>query len=201
MSHNISMVALILAAGSSSRLGQPKQLIEIEGIPLLQRIVSAFHQNESVHHVLVVTGANERVIRQRLGNLDTFDGVEWLSNPDWRMGMGHSLAHALNHVDQKYPQVRHAIVSVCDQPFLDSATIHRLTEMSSCHPDCIVSSAYSGTMGPPVVFPRRYFAELLNLSGDSGAKRIINKHMLDVVPVAFPRGAIDIDTVSDLNGI
>ena len=88
-------------------------------------------------------------------------------------------------------------MSVCDQPFLDTDIIGRLVARSMRYPEHIIPSAYSATVGPPVIFPRRYFHELAMLSGKQGAKKVIMRHMEKSIPVAFPKGGIDVDTASD----
>ena len=198
MNQSPFIAAVILAAGPSSRLGQPKQLIEIEGKPLLQRVIEAFLEAGSMQRIVVVLGANEHAIRSRLQNMYGISEVEWTANPNWNSGMGQSLAYGIDYVDNRYIELQHAVVSVCDQPFLDANLVRRLVKQSKRHPQSIIPSAYSGTVGPPVVFPRKYFRDLREVSGKSGAKSVILKHMERVIPVAFPKGTIDKDTISDI---
>lgn len=198
MNQDNSIGAVILAAGSSSRLGRPKQLLEIGGIPLLARTVSAIHATGGVDPVVVVLGAAAEEISGRLAALETVDTAEFVTFGDWQLGMGSSLAFGVDYMLRLRPELRHLIISVCDQPFLDAEHVNKLLAGCLKHPRHIIASAYADTLGPPVVFPRCFFHELVEGSGKGGAKVTILRHMEMVVPIEFPQGGIDLDTIGDL---
>ena len=198
MSEEILIGAVILAAGSSSRMGHPKQLIEIGGIPLLARTVSAIHATGNVDPVVVVLGASAEAIIARLGELDTAENAEFVTCPDWQLGMGSSLAFGMGRMLEMFRELQHVLISVCDQPCLDAGHINKLVAACVKHPQHIIASGYAGTLGAPVVFPRGFFDHLVQGSGKGGAKNIILQNMDKVIPVDFPQGGVDLDTIGDV---
>lgn len=181
-----------MAAGASTRLGQPKQLVEIEGKPLLGRVVESIRDSLN-GPVVVVLGANETIIGEVLVELD----VPTITNPDWESGMGSSIAVGVRHLLEKNDDLSSILVSVCDQPFLTAQVIEGLSETSAHHPDSIVASGYADTSGPPVIFPQEQFEELGKLTGRQGAKHLLISHATKVISFPFPKGEFDLDTAQD----
>jgi len=184
--------AVIVAAGASTRLGQPKQLVEIDGKPLLVRVVESIRDSLD-GPIVVVLGANETIIGEVLVELD----VSTVLNPDWESGMGSSIAVGVRHLLEKNDDLSGILVSVCDQPFLTAKVIEGLSETSAQHPDSIVSSGYADTNGPPVIFPAQQFDELGKLTGRHGAKHLLISHATKVISFPFPKGEFDLDTAQD----
>jgi molybdenum cofactor cytidylyltransferase len=182
---------IILAAGSSSRLGQSKQLLEIGGMPLLTRAATVALES-TIGPVVVVLGANEMAHREAAAHLP----VEIISNPRWETGMGSSLKAGLIQVLKQSPDTVAVIVMVCDQPLLTSGHLKALSETHQ-RTGKLAVSGYSGSIGVPALFSRGLFPEILAMPDGQGAKKILQQHPDEIVIVNFPEGAVDIDTQED----
>lgn len=183
---------IILAAGESARLGSPKQLLDLEGKPLLEHIIEA-GLNSLCTHTLVVLGANQATIYDAVKHLR----VSFIQNRDWQNGMGTSISTALNDLAEKTLPVESVILSTCDQPFLSPEILNRLIYTSTSKECKIVASKYSDTCGVPALFKSELFPDLASLDGKQGARKVIEKNIADVETIDFPEGAIDIDTEAD----
>jgi molybdenum cofactor cytidylyltransferase len=184
------LALILLAAGSSSRMGQPKQQLLIEGKSLLIHSVEIAIKSD-VAKVVVVLGSDEEIHRKTLNNFS----VEVALNSRWQTGMGSSLKEGLKHVLTNNPKTDAVIVMVCDQPLLTSGHLNSLIEKYRKTNALLVASTYSNTNGVPALFNHQLFGEILNLNDEHGAKKIIQKHQADTVD--FPEGAIDLDTQED----
>jgi molybdenum cofactor cytidylyltransferase len=185
---------IILAAGNSSRLGQPKQLLRYKDDTLLQHIIGeAVVINESV--VLVVTGANHELIEKEIDD----SKIKKAFNGEWELGMSSSIKTGLNKALQLYPEIEKCIFAVCDQPFVSHSIFESLITEYHATGKGIVASSYAETFGTPVLFDKKYFDELLHLEGQEGAKKIITRFLDDTASVSFEKGKIDIDTEDDYN--
>jgi molybdenum cofactor cytidylyltransferase len=187
---------IILAAGGSTRLGTPKQLLEFKGETLLRRI--ARESLASIcRPVLVVLGAQADEIKNELNGLDVYIA----ENSNWRDGMGSSIKTGL----EKLPAIENAIAGVvlttCDQPFVTSATINKLVETYRKAETRIIASAYQKTLGVPALFSKEIFPLLKELPSSNGAKQIIKQFQSEIIGVSFPEGAIDIDTKEDYEAL
>lgn len=181
---------IILAAGSSSRLGTPKQNLVFQGTTLLQRAITTALAADRAN-VMVVLGANAVSIEPTIAD----QPIQIIHNPDWQEGMASSIRIGLAAMQLSAPQIRSIILMLCDQPFVDVAIIDQLIKASAQH--SLVASAYNGTIGPPALFGSAHFEELLNLKGNEGAKKLLLKYADEVFKIPFPLGVIDIDTLSD----
>lgn len=182
---------LILAAGNSSRLGEPKQLLNFKGKTLLRNVVEeALKVSDSV---IVVTGSNHSEISKEIDNLE----VKITENISWNEGMGSSIKIGIAELLNSFPAVENCIISVCDQPFIEASVFSYLIQMQKDSQKEIVASKYSDTLGTPVLFSKKYFKELFCLSGSEGAKKLLQKFKDDIAEISFEQGAIDIDTPSD----
>lgn len=185
---------IILAAGNSSRLGQPKQLLPYKHDTLLQHIIEeAAVLSNAV--VIVVTGFNHELIAKKIDSSE----IKTTFNPDWELGMSSSINKGLNKTLQLYPEIEKCIFAVCDQPFVSHFIFENLIDVYHKTKKGIIASSYAETLGTPVLFDKKYFSELLNLKGQEGAKKIINRFLEDTASVPFEKGEIDIDTEEDYN--
>lgn len=181
---------ILLAAGSSARMGQSKQQLLINGKSLLVHVAEiAIHS--AVGKVVVVLGSEEKTHRHLLNDLK----VDVIFNPGWRTGMGSSLKAGLNHVITNNPKTIAVIIMVCDQPLLTSSHINSIIQKYRTANTPIVASSYANTIGVPALFNRQLFGEILKLRDEEGAKKIILNHTPEVVD--FPEGSIDLDTPYD----
>jgi molybdenum cofactor cytidylyltransferase len=185
---------IILAAGNSSRLGRPKQLLPYRGKTLLTHITTEA-LNASLYPVMVVTGAFQMEIRDSLLE----QAIEIAHNPDWEKGMASGIVAGLSKILSLYPDIEAVIIAVCDQPYISADLFRQLTEKHEGSGKAIIASAYSGTAGTPVLFDSKYFRELLTLSGGEGAKQLLQRYRDDVLTVPFPQGEIDIDKEEDVH--
>ncbi|MDW8330621.1 MAG: nucleotidyltransferase family protein [Cyclobacteriaceae bacterium] len=184
---------VILAAGSSSRLGQPKQLISWQNEPIIQRMAKIALAT-SARQVVVVLGAYAEQIVSVVAELP----VHILINPEWAMGIGSSIRCAIKFIQQTMPDTQGVLLMVCDQPYLTTGHLEHLIQTFILHGNPVVASAYEGTAGVPALFDRALFQELLQLSPDQGGAKIIrNTPNLHCIP--FPEGKFDLDTPADLN--
>jgi molybdenum cofactor cytidylyltransferase len=184
--------AVILAAGESSRLGRPKQLIQFRNKSLVRRIVDAAREAGCSPIVVVIGSDKNRVARE----LEQTSAVS-VENANWKSGMGTSIRSGVQHVIDIAPNVEAIVLLVCDQPFVDSHTIEQLIALGEKTKKAIVASSYAGTLGVPALFDRACFEELRALRNDRGAKPIILINLERVADVSFPEGKIDIDTAAD----
>ncbi len=188
----IQIGAVILAAGGSSRLGQPKQLIRFRGKTLLRRVVDATTE-AGCSPVVVVVGSDVAQITSELAALP----VSIAANRNWSDGLSSSIAVGVKHAAGIDPNLDAAILLTCDQPFVNAAALKQLIQLHLKNGKPIVASAYAETLGIPALFDRSCFGDLLQLRGDRGAKEIILARRHDVTPFNFPAAAIDIDTAAD----
>ena len=183
---------VVLAAGNSSRLGRPKQLLKYKESTLLKNtILEALKVENSF--VIVVTGSNHNIIEKEL-NLPE---ITFTFNSEWENGMSSSIVKGILELLLLNPDCEQCILAVCDQPFVTSSVFENLILESHKNKKGIAASTYSETLGTPVLFHKKYFQELLQLKGQEGAKKIIKKYIQDTVSVSFEKGNIDIDTEED----
>jgi molybdenum cofactor cytidylyltransferase len=183
---------IVLAAGSSSRMGRSKQLLEIDGEPLLVRCVKVALAVNPIN-VVVILGANEKPHREIIEKLP----VRIISNYYWKTGMGSSIKSGLNYLIQAAPDLEGVILMVCDQPALTTEHLQKLIEKFNEKKKSIIASSYSNSKGVPVLFGRSFFSNLLLLGDDQGAKKIVHQFPDQVDTVEFPNGSFDLDTEED----
>jgi molybdenum cofactor cytidylyltransferase len=187
---------IILAAGNSSRLGTPKQLLRYKNKTLLQ---TAIEEASLVPNaiVFVVTGANHDVIQ----NEPYTESIIICYNGEWEKGMSTSIATGLKELLALHPDIQKCILTVCDQPYLSSSVFKDLINTYFETGNGIIASSYSQTLGSPVLFDEKYFDALLELKGQEGAKKIITRFSDDTASVVFEKGAVDIDTIEDYHNL
>lgn len=183
---------ILLAAGSSSRMGRSKQLLEIDGEQLLQRAVQTAHQAEA-ETIIIVLGANEMIHRKIVDH----SIAKVIVNPEWEKGMGSSLKKGLSHLLEVAPQTEAALIMVCDQPLLTSAHLAKLINTAAANTSGIIASYYSDDPGVPVLFKKEFFKSLLSIADQEGAKSILQKNKNAITTIEFPGGETDLDTWSD----
>jgi molybdenum cofactor cytidylyltransferase len=180
---------VILAAGSSRRLGQPKQLLVVEEQTLLGRVYQTVRVHFPASQVHVVLGAQAGLMREQLP-------AEALTveNTEHQEGMASSIRAG---VGQLPVEAEGVLLLTCDQPLLSAALIGQIVETAQRRGRGIVACGYANQLGIPMLFDRRYFVTLLSLRGDKGAKTFLPNYLHDVAVVPFAEGALDIDTPTD----
>ena len=183
---------VILAAGASSRLGSPKQLLEYNGKTLLQHAVDTALAS-GCPKVMVVLGARADIFKPGLEN----QPIEILENNNWQEGMASSIRYALQHITIAGFQPESIIFMVCDQPYVTSSLLMSLVEKGVETGLPIIASGYGGKAGTPALFHKSMFSQLMELKGDKGARSLLAAQPQKVAIVPFPKGVTDIDTVAD----
>jgi len=173
-------------------MGKPKQLLNYNGITLLKYTTQiALDSNAST--LIVVLGANAGLLNKEIEN----ENATVVINHEWEKGMASSIIKGLDSLLITNPSIDGTIFMMCDQPFVSVSLLNDLIKTQQATAQPIVASNYGSTIGPPTLFHKTIFPELLKLEGDAGAKKIIEKHANKVATVYFPGGSIDIDTAAD----
>ena len=186
---------IILAAGNSSRLGEPKQLLSFQGKTLVRNVVE--EALKTTAYVLLVTGSNHSRISEEIKDLN----VKVIENKKWIEGMGSSINVGITELLRSFPSIKNCIISVCDQPFLNASVFSELIQIQKETEKGIIASKYSETIGTPVLFTEKYFKPLQSLAGEQGAKKMIENYKDDIAEISFEMGAIDIDTQADYKNL
>ena len=190
---------IILAAGQSTRIDRFKQLIKLEGKYMLEWVVDAALESR-LAHVILVLGHHFEKIQKVLNKKIHHPRIEVVINPQYPMGLSRSLRRGLLASKGSFPSV---MFLLGDQPMLDAKTINLLldrfwnSEKEICVPVC------RGKRGNPTVFSHKYYDQLLQIKGDIGARKMLEKYASHIirVEVDHPLGFLDIDTEVDLKSL
>jgi len=215
MSQQFHIAAVILAAGESSRLGQPKQLIQFRGKTLVRCMVDAASEARC-RPILVVLGNSKQTSHlhspgsptreAREHEIELVEGISSelkktgatiVANPNWKSGIGTSIRAGIQQLIEIAPGLEATVLLACDQPFVDRAVIGGLITLHHETRKSIVAASYAGTLGVPALFDRSRLPDLLGLDDSAGAKSIILSNRDQVAEFPFPEGEIDIDTPED----
>ncbi len=184
--------AVILAAGGSTRLGQPKQLLTHHGETLVRHAASAALAAGCLPTV-IVTGEEHVQIAKELTGLD----VQMRHHPHWERGIGSSIRAGVEQALLHQPALDALLIMVCDQPFVSVDLLVALIAARAKAGSKAAACTYAGTIGVPALFDRALFPALAGLSDEQGAKAILCAMEGEIARVEFPAGAIDIDTPAD----
>ena len=184
---------VLLAAGASRRMGEPKQLIEVGGKALVVRAAEAALAS-AAWPVVVVLGANTGKIRPLLARLP----VLVAENPAWAEGMASSLRAGVGTLRTFSRALDGALVAVADQPAFSAEIIARLVTARHKTDRGIVAARYAGRLGVPALFGREHFAALAALTGEEGARHFLAAYAAETAAVDLPELAVDLDTPEDV---
>jgi CTP:molybdopterin cytidylyltransferase MocA len=188
--------AILLAAGASTRLGQPKQLLRLSafgGETLIDHAVE-LARAAGAAPIFVILGAHAEEIHRECEMLDCI----LVRNEAWHEGMASSLRLGISAVLENVPAASGVMVLVCDQPGLSAEHLRQLLDAQELDPDSIAASRYAGRSGVPAIFPRTLFPSLLELQGDQGARTMLQRPEAAVHAIDFPGGEFDLDSPEDL---
>lgn len=183
---------MLLAAGGSSRLGQPKQLVKFQGESLLRRAARAL-AGSVYFPVVVVLGAESDASASEIAGLPVYQA----SNSDWQSGMSSSIRTGLARLLEMEPAIDGVLIALCDQPHVSAEMLERFAERFSVSNAAAIAAAYDETIGVPALFSRELFGKLQTLRGDKGARELLRSRS-DVLTIDLPSAAFDIDTDPDL---
>jgi len=189
------VAALLLSAGGSSRMGHPKQLIEIDNVSLIKRAAQTAISS-CCDHLYVIVGAQNNAIRNELAEMD----VTIVPNPNWQKGIGSSIHIGIRAIKSENDSIDAVIILLVDQPAVNVSLLNQLTKKFE-NGSTLVASSYADTIGVPALFSRTYFNELENLPNEQGAKCILKKYIKKVTKISFDKGVYDIDEPMDLERI
>ncbi len=183
---------LVLAAGGSRRMGIAKQLMRINGEPLV-RAAARIAVGANLQPVVVVLGAQADRIRPQLEGL----AVVAVDNANWQEGLASSLRTGIDAVVRAAPLARGVIVMPADQPRLTAAHLMNIEAAQRAGGSAIVASDYGDHRGPPAYFGRRHFPALRALRGDTGARELLCGDDVELV-TAPPGSGFDLDQPQDV---
>ena len=180
--------AIILAAGESSRLGSPKQLLPFKTKTLIS------HITETVATVFddrfrIVLGAHRNLIEHEIADYKAFIIV----NDHWQSGLASSIHTGIQSVQDVAQAV---MIILADQALITQTHLTMLLTHWQKNPGSRIASTYDSISGVPAIFPKCDFSELLDLSGDKGARQLLNQEH-NIIQVSIPEAAVDIDTQND----
>ncbi len=180
----MTTAAVILAAGGSTRLGEPKQMLRWRGATLLERAVRTAGA-AGFDPVIVVLGA----AAARISEESDLRSAWVVVNPRWAEGMAGSIRAGVE-LAQGFPAVDGVVLLLCDMPGVEEAHLRALVEAG----DAVVGSGYAGRVGVPAYVARERFADLLALEGDAGARTLLEGARAILLSTAAAR---DVDTPED----
>jgi molybdenum cofactor cytidylyltransferase len=174
-------------------MGQPKQLLRIDGQTLVRRAASAAI-DAGCEPVIVVTGSSSELIVQELNDLP----VTPIFHPGWSAGVGSSLRAGLSALLSEAPNLTAVVILVCDQPHMSAEIVQRLIQAWRHGKKSMAACKYGGTFGPPCCFGSELFSDLGSLYDEQGAKRLLSAHPESLTLLAWPEGAEDWDFPGDI---
>lgn len=195
MPDKLNIAGLLLAAGASERLGQPKQLLPWHTKTLVEHAVG---QLLSLHlqGVFVVLGA----YKQEVSKVLTPYPVNLLFHANYHRGIGSSLAFGLKEI-LKNPQIRGVLVTLVDQPLIDLSYLKNMLLHFEENNTKAVATSYNGKPGVPAVFPVELVLKLTEIQGDSGAGKWLQHHPEKVCLMTSNTDTSDMDTLDDYQRI
>ena len=191
-SKKVKSVAVILAAGSSSRMGQSKQLLKIKSESLLRRTIKTVVDSD-VDQVVVVLGSNQQTHQKEIVDLP----IQIIYNEKWEKGMGSSIKSGVKFVKDNFQRCESILFAVCDQPRLTADHLKKIIQAFHSENKSIIASHYSNSPCVPALFDRSMFEKLLKIDDQHGAKKIIQDYSKSAHLLDFPGGEVDLDTPND----
>lgn len=185
---------VILAAGASTRMKTPKQILRFEGKTFLRRAVETAIKTEC-EKICVVLGANFELIKKEIEDLP----AKICFNENWQKGMSSSLQAGLKNLLSGEENLSGVLVMLCDQPFVDADLLNRLIEDFQNGENLIAACEYAGIIGVPAIFSSKLFDEIWDLKQEHGAKILIKKYADSVKKISAPQAEFDIDTPQDFS--
>ena len=187
------LAVLLLAAGSSSRMGSPKQFLKWNNTTLLNHAINTVEQIDQ-NEIVLVLGANYEEINSKVDASD----ITIIYNENWEKGLGNSIACGIKFIIESLPDIESVLIMLTDQPLIDSNFIIEMIKTHQKNPNDIICTQYKNNkLGVPAIFNKNYFEELSYLNHDKGAKDILNKNPENIIFISGKDLISDIDTIED----
>ncbi|WP_299835626.1 nucleotidyltransferase family protein [uncultured Tenacibaculum sp.] len=185
----MKIAMLVLAAGKASRMGSVKQLLPYKNSSILGTVLESSIKVFNSEDIYVVLGANAQKIKENLQNYT----VNCIINEDFASGLSSSIYSGVTKLSN-YDAI---LIALGDQPKIDVTYINEMVTLYQKNKEFIVASRYDGFNGVPAIFPKTFYPKLLNLTGDKGAKQLLNSELNFIKTVASSGKLLDIDTPED----
>jgi len=189
-----TIAVIILAAGSSSRLGKPKQLLDFQTETFIKHTVKTALQT-ACKPIIVVNGFLQEELNLEMENLP----VKVVHNPDWEQGICSSIragTTALSKIESS-DQIDAVLILLCDQPLITAQHLNQLITQFYLDKRSIAATNYAAIQGVPAIFGKSLFPILQTLPGDRGAQWLFKEYQDQLTVVPFEGAAIDVDTEDD----
>lgn len=183
---------IILAAGAARRMNQAKMLLPFGKHTLLETIIDKAKEINP-DQICVVTGMYHNQIVTKVPD----NQIHFVFNEQWEEGMSGSIKKGLAYLVNENPKLELVLIMVADQPYISSALLKEMIAIQTNTNKGIVAASYAGVAGTPVLFQSKHFSKLEKLTGDKGARSILQQYLDDLITIDFPLGEIDIDTEED----
>ena len=188
---------LLLAAGSASRMGRPKQLLKWKNTTILENAIHVVSQLK-VEQTVVVLGAHYETI---ISNINKGNHIV-VKNKYWDQGLGNSIAFGVRYIQESFNEIENILILLADQPLIDFNFLNHMVEQHILNENQIVCTAYKNKkLGVPAIFNKLYFEELMQLNSDKGARNILKKYSEELIYINGGDLIQDIDTIDDYNTI
>lgn len=183
---------VVLAAGKSTRMQSPKQLLNINGNYLLDIILEKVKQLQN-HDIYCVLGAHADSILKKIKSTD----IAFIQNPFFEKGLSSSIKAAIDFFEEKELNYSHLFIVLGDQPEISVDYLEELLLLSKKYQQKIIATKYPTNFGVPAIFPKNTFKELKAIEGDKGAKELLNSNKDSVILPKFAVNLLDLDTQND----
>ena len=188
-----NIAILVLAAGKSSRMNTIKQLEKIDSKTLLEVTLEKVKPISS-DNVFCVLGANADKIKRAI----SIENVTFILNKNYEIGLSSSIISGINYFKKKQLNFNGVFILLADQPAVEINYLKSMLILFQKNDGKIIASNYGKKLGVPVIFPEKYFKDLLLIKGDKGAKKFINDKKDETICSELQTNLIDIDTKEDL---
>lgn len=186
------LAIIVLAAGSSTRMGEAKQLLKWNGQTLLSNAIDSA-RILSPDKTLVVLGSDHERIADAIQELQ----VDKVINEHWKSGMGSSISVGVTFVLNNWPAVSKVIIMLADQPLIDSDHLFKLIDLYKRSACDLAATSYGDRPGVPAIFSSRYFDNLIELNSDFGARQLLRKECRLGCMISAEGKTVDLDTKED----
>lgn len=187
---------IILAAGSSTRMGKIKQLLKFKDNTLLETAIEAATASNG-SAVFCVLGAHSEIIKKEIGS----QHIDIIFNKEFNTGLSSSIVAAINHIEKRQVDLDAALIMLADQPEVTSEYLNTLIAVYQKNATKIIASNYNNNPGVPAMFPKKHFKNLALLKGDKGAKDFLKLHASETINIHRDLPLKDIDTEKDYESL